>query len=279
MKALKVKIDDLNDDNEYLARVNDENAEVVNNLRAENQSLKEALSKVKKEKAGKSSAYWKLKRKLVDLEDDDDEDLFENDGGEYRRQTSQTSLSFSESEVEILEIKRDTENNFKNLDVFSGKELKADPMARKAYGESTCVRIPSSRTTWPNSKVSSRAVQARAASVKEFITLISGASRCISKEESDQVEAFLFSYLIKQNQNVFKKLLRTSSEVLSIVMKMSPEETSDFMHLSGSSYNGKRRMSTILGKIFQFNIFSSEKNQRDFEKSRKSLVERSKLDH
>ena len=121
--------------------------------------------------------------------------------------------------------------------------------------------------------------QARAASVKEFITLISGASRCISKEESDQVEAFLFSYLIKQNQNVFKKLLRTSSEVLSIVMKMSPEETSDFMHLSGSSYNGKRRMSTILGKIFQFNIFSSEKNRRDFEKSRKSLVERSKLDH
>ena len=87
MKALKVKIDDLNDDNEYLARVNDENAEVVNNLRAENQSLKEALSKVKKEKAGKSSAYWKLKRKLVDLEDDDDEDLFENDGGEFRRQT------------------------------------------------------------------------------------------------------------------------------------------------------------------------------------------------
>ena len=94
MNALKVKIDDLNDDNEYLARVNDENAEVVNNLRAENQSLKEALSKVKKERAGKSSAYSKLKRKLGAM--DDDEDMLEDDGGDFRRQRSQTSLSFSE---------------------------------------------------------------------------------------------------------------------------------------------------------------------------------------
>ena len=80
MEDLEVKIESLGEDNLFLARVNDENAEVVNNLRAENKSLQEALSTVKKEKAGKSSAYSNLKRKLGDMEDDDEnEDMPEDD--------------------------------------------------------------------------------------------------------------------------------------------------------------------------------------------------------
>ena len=50
---------------------------------------------MKKERAGKSSAYLKLKRKLGDM--DDDEDMLEDDGGDYRQQRSQTSLSLVRS--------------------------------------------------------------------------------------------------------------------------------------------------------------------------------------
>ena len=78
----------------------------------------------------------------------------------------------------------------------------------------------------------------------------------------------LFSFLIKKNEDVFRDLLRTSPEVLSIVMKLSPEETSKFIHLSNSSYSCKRKMSTMFGKMFNFNVLASEKKQRIFEKSK-----------
>ena len=36
---------------------------------------------------------------------------------------------------------------------------------------------------------------------------------------------------------------------------------------------------TMFGKIFTFNVFSSEKKQREYESGKKDLVERKKLDH
>ena len=62
-------------------------------------------------------------------------------------------------------------------------------------------------------------------------------------------------------------------------MKITPEETAQFMHSSNISYSFKRKMSTMLGKMFNFNIFSTKKKQREFEKDRKALVESDKLKH
>ena len=60
---------------------------------------------------------------------------------------------------------------------------------------------------------------------------------------------------------------------------MGPGQTAKFMHSSNISYSAKRKMSTMFSKIFNFNVFSSEKKQRAFEKDHKMVVERSKLEH
>ena len=51
---------------------------------------------------------------------------------------------------------------------------------------------------------------------------------------------------------MFIKILRSSNEVLGIIMKMSPEETSKFMHGSNASYSAKRKWATMFGKIWNF---------------------------
>ena len=277
IENLEIELEDLNAGNKFLADINDTNAEMVLELRLEISSLKSALLRSKKEKAGKSSAFKKLKRKFDEIEDESDDENMVIEGSKLENKKTQTVMSVTGQEVELIEVKRDLSHTFNNLEVFSAKELKIDPSG-KSYGESSCVRLPSSRTTWPNHKVSTRAVQGRASTVKDFITLISGASH-LSREESMKAENILFSFLIKQNQDVFRNLLRTNTDILSIVMKMSPEESSKFMHLSSTSYSSKRKMSTMFGKIFHFNILSSEKKQRSFEKSKLSLVDRSKLEH
>ena len=256
---------DLEAKNKYLL---DEN----NKLSVELMIVKEALDKAKKEKAGKSSAFVKLKRKFDDIDSDsDDEDA------DTKSSKTQTAISLVKDDVNIMEIRQDISTNIHNLDIFSAKDLKTEGV--RSYGESTFVRIPSSRKTiWPNDQVGSRAVQMRAKMSKEFISLVSGASS-VSEERSEKVEKMLYIELVKQNKEVFIDLLRNNTEVLNNVMKMSPAETSMFMHSANSSYNQKRKMATMLTKVFKFNPLFSEKRQRECEKPKKSLVERNKLDH
>ena len=101
----------------------------------------------------------------------------------------------------------------------------------------------------------------------------------MSPEEAAKNDEIVFEYLVRQNPELFRNLLKTNTEVLSAVMKLSPGETAKFMHSSNVSYAAKRKMSTMFSKFFNFNIFSSEKKQRAFEKEKKDLVERSKLEH
>ena len=149
----------------------------------------------------------------------------------------------------------------------------------RSYGESTFVRLPSSRTSWPNDKLSTRAVQGRAAITADFISLISGTGLNPSPEDSARIDSFVYTHLIKQNKDTFINLLRTSLEVLGIIMKMSPEDTSKFMHAFNSSYSSKREMAAMFCKIYQFNLLASEKKQRSVEKTKQTLVERDKLEH
>ena len=88
---------------------------------------------------------------------------------------------------------------------MSGKEGKSE--GSRHYGESTYVRLPSSRSAWPNYKVSTRAVHGRAAVVKDSLSMISGSEFSVSKEESDRIEKFLFIQLVKQNKAVFISIL------------------------------------------------------------------------
>ena len=156
-------------------------------------------------------------------------------------------------------------------------EMRSD--GKRKYGESSFVRLAFSRaTTLPNTKVSARAVRSRAHAAKDIISLISG-SYNLPPAEAARNNKIIFEYLFKQNPDLFRKLLKTNTKVLSIVMKMGPGETAKFMHSSHISYNTKRKMSTMFGKIFNFKVFSSEKKQRDFESDQKVLVERAKLDH
>ena len=152
-------------------------------------------------------------------------------------------------------MKQDISVSLKQLNIFTGKEFKSGE--KRSYGESTFVKIPSSRRSlWPNHQVSTRTVQCRASSAKDFINLISGASN-LPEDKSVQVEKFLFIELIKQNKDVFNDLLRSNKEVLACVMKLTPEETSKFMHASNSSYSSKRKMATIFFKFLSFNPFAS----------------------
>jgi hypothetical protein len=247
---------------------------MIRELGQENAALKNNWRKTQREKAGKASALVRMKRKFDDMEEENDEDI----GSTCRNKSVQTNVNLREDE-QLIKVVRDTGTKLKNIEVLSGKEEKSDE--KRSYGESTFVRLPSARSTWPNNKVSTRAVQGRAAIVRDFISLISGSSSIgenVSIEESDKIDRFLFIHLIKQNKEVFKELLRSSKEVLSLIMKMTPEETSKFMHASNSSYNQKRKMATMFGKIFGFNPLSSKKQQKLIEKSKQMLVERSKLE-
>ena len=171
----------------------------------------------------------------------------------------------------------DTSFKFRNLEVLNGNECRFGE--KRSYGESTYVRLPSSRSAWSNDKVSSRAVQGRAAFVPEFVSLISGSGMEDSDEESARIDKFLYVQLVKQNKDIFTSILRSNPEILGLIMKMRPEDTSKFMHASNSSYASKRKMATMFCKIFKFNPLASEKKQREVEKTKQTLVERGKLEH
>jgi hypothetical protein len=103
---------DLEAKNKYLL---DEN----NILSVEFMIEKEALDKAKKEKAGKSSAFVKLKRKFDDIDSDsDDEDA------DTKSSKTQTAISLVKDDVNIMEIRQDISTNIHNLDIFSAKDLK-----------------------------------------------------------------------------------------------------------------------------------------------------------
>ena len=114
---------------------------------------------------------------------------------------------------EILKIEREKNEDLKNIEILTGNDTRAPD--RRSYGESRFVQLPSARTPWPNDRVSARAVKGRAAIVRDFISLLSGSSgRKLSKVEADQIDSFLFVQLVKQNKEMFIKILRSSNEVL-----------------------------------------------------------------
>ena len=203
VKDLENKLEKSEADKEYLDTLNDENRDMIRELRQENAALKDNWRKTQKEKAGKASALVRMKRKFDDMEEESEEDI----GATYRNKSVQTNVNLREEE-QLIKVVRDTSSKLKNIEVLTGKEEKSDE--KRSYGESTYVRLPSARTTWPNTKVSTRAVQGRAAFVRDFISLISGSSVDGEKEESDDIDRFLFIQLIKQNKEIFKDLLRSS---------------------------------------------------------------------
>ena len=253
-----------------LAHIYEDNLEVIKQLKDDLASIREDAKLAKKGKAGKSSALMRLKRKFDEI----DENIEPVDETHIKNKAVQTVVTIKEDE-ELIKVVGSSNNKLTNIDVVIGK---GD--GRKSYGENVLVRLPSTRSSWPNDKVSTRAVQGRAAIVGDFVSLISGSSiSSFSREDSDQIDSFLYLQLIKQNKDIFTKLLRSSSEILGLVMKMTPEETSKFMHASNSSYSSKRKMATMFGKIFGFNPLASEKQQRFVEKEEQKLIERSKLEH
>ena len=267
------------DDIKHLEECKCKDEEIISDLKAEIDDLNDVIAKLKKGKAGKASAYVKLKRKIEELDSDDDEDddNIEVDGG-LQNKSTQTKVSLY-PESTILAIRNDATTGLKNVDLFKGRELELSSDGKRKYGESSYVRLSSSRATiWPNMQVSSKAVRARALAAKDLISLISG-SCSLPPVEAAKNDEVIFAYLVRQNPDLFRNLLKSNTEVLSIVMKMGPGETARFMHSANISYSAKRKMSTMFGKIFNFNVFSSEKKQRAFENEKKGLVERSKLEH
>ena len=266
LQSSKNHIDELREENMT-------SSETINQLEAQNEHLKDALVKVRKEKAGKSSAFARMKRKYDEMEDESEDE--EESTVALKTTKTQTLVSLGQNS-DLVEMKPDVSVQLKGLNIFSGKELRVE---ERNYGESTFVRIPSSRqTVWPNDKVSTRTVKNRAEAAKDFITLISGTSD-LSEENSAPVEKLLFAELVKQNKDVFKDLLRSDKDTLACVMKLTPEETSKMMHGSNCSYSSKRRIATMFGKFLNFNPLASESKQREVEKTRQTLVERDTLEH
>ena len=273
---LEQNIQSVQEDNDQLLHEQMSLTRVVKDMKAENLDLREALIKVKREKAGKSSAFAKLKRKFDEIDEEEHEDNDDSNGILMKTSKSQTIVSVDQ-DTNLVEIQKDVSSSLRKLEIYTGKELKF--VEKRNYGESTFVRIPSSRnTTWPNDLVSTRTVQSRALATKDFVKLISGACN-LPLDRAAKVEKLLFIELVKQNKEIFTDLLRSNKDVLCSVMKLTPDETSKLMHLSNTSYSGKRKIATMLGKVFNFNPFASEKKQREAEKMRKALVERSKLEH
>jgi hypothetical protein len=267
LHSAKNRIDELCEENMT-------SSETINQLEAENEHLKDALVKVRKEKAGKSSAFARMKRKYDEMEDESEDE--EESTVALKTTKTQTVVSLGQTS-DLVEMKPDVSVQLKGLNIFSGKELRVEE--KRNYGESTFVRIPSSRqTVWPNDKVSTRTVKNRAEAAKDFITLISGTSD-LSKEKAAPVERLLFAELVKQNKDVFKDILRSDKDTLACVMKLTPEETSKLMHGSNCSYSSKRKLATMFGKFLNFNPLASENKQREVEKTKQTLVERETLEH
>ena len=153
-------------------------------LREECAVLKEALRRLKKEKAGKSSAFIRMKRKFEEMEETDDIGYEEP---RMRNKSSQTSVTVK-LDNEFIIVAEDTTTQLKSIEILNGKEGK--PEGSRQYGESTYVRLPSSRSAWPNDKVSTRAVQGRAAVVRDFISMISGSEPSVSKENLIELKSY-----------------------------------------------------------------------------------------
>ena len=266
------------EDLKYLEECKDKDARIISDWKVENEELKAQISKLKKEKAGKASAFMKLKRKHEELDsDDEDDEGLDNENVGFKSRGSQTKVSLY-PDSNILAVRSDESTGLKYVDVYKGRELELRSDGKRKYGESLFVRLSSSRASLPNIQVSSIAIRERALVARDIISLISG-SYNLAPGEASQNDEIIFAYLVRQNPELFKNLLKSNKEVLSAVMKLGPGETAKFMHSSNISYATKRKMSTMFGKIFNFNVFSSEKKQREFENEKKVLVERNKMEH
>ena len=88
LKELKM----VKNNNEELYDQNKHSNDIIKQLKSENEHLKETLKKTQKEKAGKSSALVKLKRKFNEIENDSEDEL-ENEEVKIKASKSQTLIS------------------------------------------------------------------------------------------------------------------------------------------------------------------------------------------
>ena len=94
VKDLENKLEKSEADKEYLDTLNDENRDMIRELRQENAALKDNWRKTQKEKAGKASALVRMKRKFDDMEEESEEDI----GATYRNKSVQTNVNLREEE-------------------------------------------------------------------------------------------------------------------------------------------------------------------------------------
>ena len=179
-------------ENKQLRAINDDNEEKLLQKNAENFMLKNGLAKVCKANAGKSSAFSKLKSKPEKMEDIEIDEYENTPIVASKPKKTQTRISINNSSHSILGISEKLETGNRNLEVYVGKELDGDE--KRPYGESLYVRLPSSRDTWPNDKVVTKVIQNRAFSVKDFVSLISGAYE-LPLDEASKVESLLWTQL------------------------------------------------------------------------------------
>ena len=72
---LKSRMKDSKEEAEYLLGVHEKDTETITDLREEISALEEAKKKANKEKAGKASAFMRLKRKFSEIDEESDIDI------------------------------------------------------------------------------------------------------------------------------------------------------------------------------------------------------------
>ena len=186
IEDLEVQLKESKEDVSNLEGIHEDDLEIMQDLREEASARKEACKKVQTEKAGKASALVRLKRKFSEMEDENDDNEDDDGGNSLKSRSSQTNVTLQKDDQLIRAVRDTGTDNLKHVEVLIGNEVKGEGM--RSYGESTFIRLPSARASWPNDNVGTRAVKSRAATIGDIVSLMSGSSGGnLSKEESDQI--------------------------------------------------------------------------------------------